>query len=181
MITCPAVRGATNWYSPAFSPRTKLFYVMTVEDCGPIARRKQGGFGFLNNPKDPSLKYLRAFNIETGATAWEIQQTGPAERNYSGVLATAGDLVFYGESSGGFCGGGCEDRRHALAPGSRRYWKGSPDDLHGGWPSVRRDRFRLEHPVLRAARQLTWGRFPSALGYTGFSFSIPVQIVDLAP
>jgi putative heme-binding domain-containing protein len=101
-ITCPAVRGATNWYSSAFSPRTELFYLMAVEDCGSYQASPQGGFGFLNNPKDPSMKYLRALNIETGKVVWEVPQIGTAERNYSGVLATAGDLVFYGETSGGF-------------------------------------------------------------------------------
>jgi PQQ-dependent dehydrogenase (methanol/ethanol family) len=100
--TCPPVRGATNWYSTAFSPLTGLFYVMTVEDCGMYRQAQQGGFGFLNDPKNPGMKYLRALNIETGALAWEIPQVGPPERNYSGVLATAGGLVFYGESSGGF-------------------------------------------------------------------------------
>jgi len=100
--TCPAVRGATNWYSTAFSPRTNLYYVMSVEDCGMYRQAKQGGFGFLNDPRDPSMKYLRAIDIETGAVKWEIAQTGPAERNYSGVLATSAGLVFYGETSGGF-------------------------------------------------------------------------------
>jgi len=75
---------------------------MAVEDCGLYRQARQGGFGFFNNPNDPAMKYLRALNIETGAIAWEIPQAGPAERNYSGVLATAGGLVFYGESSGGF-------------------------------------------------------------------------------
>jgi len=124
--TCPAVRGATNWYSPAFSPLTGLYYVMVVEDCGLYRQARQGGFGFLNNPKDPAMKYLRALNIETGAVAWEIPQIGPAERNYSGVLATAGGLVFYGESSGGFA---AVDARTGVTlwhfeAGST--WKGSP-------------------------------------------------------
>ncbi|MGD1071619.1 MAG: PQQ-binding-like beta-propeller repeat protein [Bryobacteraceae bacterium] len=126
VITCPAVRGATNWYSPAFSPRTNLFYVMTVEDCGSYRQAQQGGFGFINNPKDPSKKFIRAFNIETGATAWEIEQIGPAERNYSGILATAGDLVFYGESSGGFAAVDAKTGAtlwHMEAGGT---WKGSP-------------------------------------------------------
>ena len=63
---------------------------------------KQGGFGFLNDPKDPSVKLLRAIDIETGDIRWEIPQVGLADRNYSGVLATAGGLVFYGETSGAF-------------------------------------------------------------------------------
>jgi len=99
---------------------------MVVEDCGLYRQARQGGFGFLNNPKDPAMKYLRALNIETGAVAWEIPQIGPAERNYSGVLATAGGLVFYGESSGGFA---AVDARTGVTvwhfeAGST--WKGSP-------------------------------------------------------
>src|SRR5262249_2240727 len=30
--TCPDVRGATNWYSAAFNPATRLFYLMAVEN-----------------------------------------------------------------------------------------------------------------------------------------------------
>ena len=42
-------------------------------------------------------------NIETGAIAWEIPQPGPARaKTWSGVLATAGGLVFYGQPNGGF-------------------------------------------------------------------------------
>jgi PQQ-dependent dehydrogenase (methanol/ethanol family) len=100
--TCPAVRGATNWYSTAFSPQTGLYYVMSVEDCSLYRRAPRGGFGMINDPLDPATKYLRAIDIQTGNIMWQIEQVGPVERNYSGVLATAGNLVFYGESSGGF-------------------------------------------------------------------------------
>jgi len=125
-ITCPAVRGATNWYSPAYSPRTNLFYFMAVEDCGSYRQAKQGGFGFLNNPRDPGLKYIRALDIETGKTAWEIQQIGPVERNYTGVLATAGDLVFYGESSGGFAAVDAKTGTTLWHFEAGTQWKGSP-------------------------------------------------------
>ena len=47
--------------------------------------------------------FLRAVNIETGAIAWEIPQPGTAHaKTWSGVLATAGGLVFYGQPNGGF-------------------------------------------------------------------------------
>jgi PQQ-dependent dehydrogenase (methanol/ethanol family) len=124
--TCPAVRGATNWYSPAFSPLTGLYYVMAVEDCGVYRQARQGGFGFFNDPKDPAMKYLRALNIETGAIAWEVPQVGPAERNYSGVLATAGGLVFYGESSGGFAAVDAKTGATLWHFESGNTWKGSP-------------------------------------------------------
>ncbi len=124
--TCPAVRGATNWYSPAYSPLTGLYYVMVVEDCGMYRQAKQGGFGFLNDPKDPGMKYLRALNIETGEIAWEIPQIGPVERNYSGVLATAGGVVFYGESSGGFAAVDAKTGATLWHLEAGSQWKGSP-------------------------------------------------------
>jgi PQQ-dependent dehydrogenase (methanol/ethanol family) len=33
-LTCPAIRGATNWMSTAYNPATRAFYVMAVENCG---------------------------------------------------------------------------------------------------------------------------------------------------
>jgi PQQ-dependent dehydrogenase (methanol/ethanol family) len=33
-LTCPAIRGATNWWSTAYNPGTRAFYVMAVENCG---------------------------------------------------------------------------------------------------------------------------------------------------
>lgn len=100
--TAPAVRGATNWYSTAFSPATRLYYVMTVEDYTIFRKADNGGFGRYRDPKDPAQKILRAFDIETGKVAWQIAMPGPAENNYSGVLSTAGGVLFFGESTGGF-------------------------------------------------------------------------------
>ena len=113
---------------------------MAVEDCGLYRKAKQGGFGFLNDPADPGMKYLRAIDIETGAVKWEIPQEGPVERNYSGVLATAGGLVFYGESSGGFAGRGREDWEHALACERKQRLEGFAHDVPGQRPSVCVDR-----------------------------------------
>ena len=42
-------------------------------------------------------------NIETGDIVWEVPQPGAARaKTWSGVLATAGGLVFYGQPNGGF-------------------------------------------------------------------------------
>ncbi len=100
--TCPAVRGATNWYSTSFDPGTKLFYVMAVEDCSIYKISHDGGYEGYRDPSDPGMKYLRALNIATGQIVWEIPQVGPPEGNYSGVLSTAGGVLFYGESGGNF-------------------------------------------------------------------------------
>ena len=102
VLTCPPVRGATNWYSTAYNPSTRLYYVMTVEDCGYYRKAEDGGYGRYSDPADPAKKILRAFNVETGKAEWQIDMPGPVQSNYAGVLTTAGGLVFFGESSGGF-------------------------------------------------------------------------------
>jgi PQQ-dependent dehydrogenase (methanol/ethanol family) len=102
VATCPAVRGATNWYSTAFNPATRLYYVMTVEDCTVYRKAEDGGYSRYFDPASPAKKILRAFDIETGKVIWQIDMPGPVQSNYSGVLTTAGGLVFFGESTGGF-------------------------------------------------------------------------------
>jgi PQQ-dependent dehydrogenase (methanol/ethanol family) len=101
-VTCPAVRGATNWYSTAYNSATRLYYVMTVEDCTVYVKAEDAGYRRYNNPADPPQKILRAFDIETGKVVWQIILPGPLQSNYSGVLSTLGGLLFFGESSGGF-------------------------------------------------------------------------------
>ena len=90
---CPS--DAANWDSTAFSPETRLYYVLTLEEC---VGDKPGGY-----PEQSGQRFLRALNIETGEIAWEVPQPGAAHaKTWSGVLATAGGLVFYGQPNGGF-------------------------------------------------------------------------------
>jgi PQQ-dependent dehydrogenase (methanol/ethanol family) len=100
--TAPAVRGATNWYSTAYNPNTRLYYVMTVEDYTVYRKAEDGGYRGYFNPAEPAQKILRAFDIETGKAVWQIDLPGPVQSNYSGVMSTSGGLVFFGESTGGF-------------------------------------------------------------------------------
>ena len=125
-LTCPVVRGATNWYSTSYSPQTHLFYMMAVEDCGYYWRTPQGGFAWLNDPKDPGVKVLRAIDIETGKIVWEVKQTNGTEANYSGVLSTAGGVVFYGETGGGFAAVDAKDGRSLWHFDANQPWKASP-------------------------------------------------------
>jgi glucose dehydrogenase len=85
---------AANWSSTAYSPATRLYYFLALEECV----GQQMGY-----PDQTGQRYLRAVNIETGAIVWEIAQPGAAKaKSWSGVLATAGGLVFYGKPNGGF-------------------------------------------------------------------------------
>jgi PQQ-dependent dehydrogenase (methanol/ethanol family) len=95
-LDCPV--DAANWDSVAFSPVTRLFYVMTLEDC------RVGKNWKAAEPKlEPAQKFLRAINIDTGNITWEIPITGNAfPKMWSGVMATAGGLVFYSDPNGAF-------------------------------------------------------------------------------
>jgi alcohol dehydrogenase (cytochrome c) len=120
------VRGATNWYATAFNPETKLFYVMAVEDCSIYKQSQAGGYEGYRDPSDPGLKYLRAFDISSGRVVWEIKQVGPQEANYSGVLSTAGGLVFYGETGGGFAAVDANTGSTLWTFKANQPWKASP-------------------------------------------------------
>jgi PQQ-dependent dehydrogenase (methanol/ethanol family) len=122
---CPSVRGATNWYATAFHPDTRLFYVMAVEDCSIYRQSHMGGYEGYRNPSDSGLKYLRAIDITTGETVWEIPQEGPQEANYSGVLTTAGGLLFYGETGGGFAAVDAKSGKTLWTFHGNQPWRGS--------------------------------------------------------
>ncbi|HUE05048.1 MAG TPA: PQQ-binding-like beta-propeller repeat protein [Bryobacteraceae bacterium] len=85
---------AANWSATAWSPETRLYYFLALEEC--VGER-------MGYPDQTGQRYLRAVNIETGEIVWEIAQPGAAKaKSWSGVLATAGGLVFYGKPNGGF-------------------------------------------------------------------------------
>jgi PQQ-dependent dehydrogenase (methanol/ethanol family) len=89
---CPS--DASNWDSTAFSTETRLYYFLALEECV----GKPTGY-----PDQTGRRFLRAVNIDTGEIAWEVPQPGPARaKTWSGVLATAGGLIFYGRPNGGF-------------------------------------------------------------------------------
>jgi PQQ-dependent dehydrogenase (methanol/ethanol family) len=89
---CPS--DAANWDSTAFSPETRLYYLLALEECV----GKPTGY-----PDQTGQRFLRAVNIDTGDIAWEVPQPGPARaKTWSGILATAGGVLFYGQPNGGF-------------------------------------------------------------------------------
>jgi alcohol dehydrogenase (cytochrome c) len=123
--TCPAVRGATNWYATAFHPGTKLFYVMATEDCN-LYKTSGMIFQAFRDPVNLAEKYLRAIDPESGKIVWEIQQPGAPETNYSGVLTTAGGLLFYGETGGGFAAVDAGSGKTLWHFETGQGWKASP-------------------------------------------------------
>lgn len=100
-ITCP--QNATNWNAPAYSPRTRLFYVIALEACR--FDRAPGGprIRHSDSNEQPAQTYLKAIDIDTGKVAWEVPQVGAVvAKTWPGLMATQGGIVFYGDPNGAF-------------------------------------------------------------------------------
>lgn len=102
----PGVQGATNWYSPSYSPLTKLFYLAAWENRSVYRKGEQeyspgnryiGSVPLIDLPDDPGHGAIRALNPQTGERVWEYKlHTKP----WAGLLSTAGQLVFGGSDEG---------------------------------------------------------------------------------
>ncbi|MGI9075321.1 MAG: PQQ-dependent dehydrogenase, methanol/ethanol family [Bryobacteraceae bacterium] len=106
---CPSLEGGKSPASPAsYSRRTGLFYVSTNNMCmdfsaTPAAHIAGTPFVGATTPYKPGPGgYLGAFiawDATIGKKIWEIRERFPV---WSGSLATAGDVVFYGTLDGWF-------------------------------------------------------------------------------
>jgi alcohol dehydrogenase (cytochrome c) len=103
----PPVLGGTNWYSPAYSPRTELFYVNAYGEQEYFIREEEcregeqymGGGAQNVQPLENQESAIRALDPRTRdmRREFEIQP-----RSTSGLLATAGDLDFAATVDGYF-------------------------------------------------------------------------------
>jgi PQQ-dependent dehydrogenase (methanol/ethanol family) len=121
-LDCPS--DAANWDSAAYSPATRLFYVLTMEQC----RVRPGGNWKSADVKAPvTEKILRAIHIDTGKVAWEIPFLGTMyPKTWPGVMATAGGLLFYGDPNGAFAAADSRDGKTLWHFPTNVYMKASP-------------------------------------------------------
>ena len=107
-LVSPTIGGGTNWWSPTFSPRTGLLYVNAFDGEQIFFIREEeyvegeqylGGGGESAGPIDNYHSAVRAINPATGDVQWEYPI---APRSTSGLMSTAGDLVFGGTVDGYF-------------------------------------------------------------------------------
>lgn len=105
---CPGAIGATNWMSPTYDPQTKLFYVSAREQCDIFSTAPQpfeaghafyGSAYFPNDDAQPFWGAVRAIDPATSQVKWELKHLSPS---WSGVLSSAGGLVFTGDAEGNF-------------------------------------------------------------------------------
>lgn len=131
--TCPAVAGAANWTSSAFSPGTGLFYFFAQESCSVYSKNQewweQGksfyGGGTKRSPGDTDGKTLQAMNIQTGKAAWAIPDIGGGILG-SGLMATAGGLLFYGDGRGAFVAADSTNGKLLWHFNAGLYWRAGP-------------------------------------------------------
>jgi alcohol dehydrogenase (cytochrome c) len=126
--TWPGNQGGTNWYPPAYSPRTGLFYFAAWNDYATIYRKETstyqpgrnfpgGSFTVLTPvPGAPSVGIGRrspinnwtnevgsgavvAIDPQTGQQKWSFAQYDVSD---AGMLTTATDLLFTGGREGYF-------------------------------------------------------------------------------
>jgi PQQ-dependent dehydrogenase (methanol/ethanol family) len=105
---CPAAPGAKDWNPSAFSPRTGLLYVPHLNLCmdmGVLEANYISGTPYLGAEvkmyagPGGNRGVFTAWDPVRRRPAWEIKEDLPL---WSGALATAGDLVFYGTMDGWF-------------------------------------------------------------------------------
>jgi alcohol dehydrogenase (cytochrome c) len=121
-LVYPNNQGATNWYSPSYSPRTGLFYIPSWVDTystyfkGPVEYREGAQYvGRFPTMAFPALRTgpgavnqrlpeegfgaIQAFDPKSGELKWQFKM---ADVTDSGVLTTATDLLFAGGREGYF-------------------------------------------------------------------------------
>lgn len=112
-LVYPDVGGAANWWSPTYSPKTELFYLMAFDGAGTYYLGAEvdhkpglpflGGFGTTNEfeefPDSEYVSAVRALDPTTGNRKWEYRVQA---KSTSGLVSTAGNLVFGGTVKGNF-------------------------------------------------------------------------------
>ena len=104
---CPAALGTKDEQPAAFSPKTKLFYVPTNHVCmdyEPFAVEYTAGQPYVGAtlsmyppPGDKHMGNFIAWDAGTGKIVWSKPEKFSV---WSGALATAGDVIFYGTLEG---------------------------------------------------------------------------------
>ncbi len=116
----PGNQGATNWYSPSYSPHTGLFYIPTWDNYYSVYVKEKVEFTqgrlfagplpkspvplirppqIVNRKEEDGYGAIRAFDPQTGERKWEYKLTDVTD---SGILTTASDLLFVGGREGYF-------------------------------------------------------------------------------
>jgi alcohol dehydrogenase (cytochrome c) len=103
----PGANGGVEWNPMAFNPKTRLAYALNlhqpmtyhVEEAPYPGGKLWLGGAFKVIPGEKQWGRVAAVNVDDGKVAWKFDTEQPL---MGGALATAGDLVFFGEGNGNF-------------------------------------------------------------------------------
>jgi alcohol dehydrogenase (cytochrome c) len=107
-LTKPGVSGGINWQNATLDIRSNLIFIPATEGASVFSKSPhptRGNLGFYPGSSgvagyNNEVSVVRALDAVTGAKKWEyFPPTGVMEHGYSGLLSTAGGVVF-GESGG---------------------------------------------------------------------------------
>jgi alcohol dehydrogenase (cytochrome c) len=133
-LSCPSVAGAANWPSSAYYPATGLLYMFAEESCNIYTKNNEwweagksfyGGGTRRPPPGSDGGKYMKAIDIQTGKTAWEIADVGGGILG-SGLMATGGGLIFYGDGGGAFIAADARSGKLLWHFNTGQTWKAGP-------------------------------------------------------
>jgi alcohol dehydrogenase (cytochrome c) len=102
---CPGLGGGHNWQATAYSPQTKLYYFGTTDGCHVYYKSMhdyvEGQWFQLSTAdsvrNEPASGAVVAVDPASGNTRWRFEMV---QAPSAGMLATAGGLVFTGDSFG---------------------------------------------------------------------------------
>jgi len=103
--SCPGIGGGHNWQATTYSPQTALYYFTSTDGCQLYFKTHQEyvegnwyqGSTTQGIPTEPSTGSVVAVRPATGEIAWKYPLVSSPT---SGLLSTAGGLVFGGDREG---------------------------------------------------------------------------------
>ncbi len=130
-FVCPSSHGNRNWMPTALQPRDQLLYVPFLESCMKVRPPQAGDFvvgglgqkAYPRPDSDGRFGGLKAIDLKTGKARWTAKWRAVPT---TGVLTTAGDLVFVG----------AQDRmlRAYNTHTGEVLWQARLNDMPGGGP-----------------------------------------------
>lgn len=100
-LVFPSEAGATNWFPPTMDPQTGLFYVTVTRSAAVFyltdTSAKPEAWGGIDKTVWSGPSSIEAIDCKSGKVVWD-HPTGQGA--ISGLLTTAGKLLFGGDASG---------------------------------------------------------------------------------
>jgi PQQ-dependent dehydrogenase (methanol/ethanol family) len=106
-LICPSTSGGKNYPAGTYSPKTGLMYYPLQNTCMTTTSAAESQsleelYAIRNRvqiaPGEENVGTIEAISVETGATAWKVEQRA----GMLSLMSTGGDLVFGGDVNGRF-------------------------------------------------------------------------------